>query len=563
MRVLSVAGIYALLTIGYSFIFGMAGALSLAQGTFMGVGAYVSGILATRFAIPFDAALPVSVLAPVLLALLVAAPVLRLHSHSFALATLLIGQIALLVATQWQSVTGGANGIGGVPPLSLLGASLSSRSSNLLVVWLCVAAGAGFAWQFGRGRLSDAYALLRTNPTAASSIGIDIGKLRFVAFLWSAAYAGLAGSLYVHTIGVLSPDVLGFPVMITCLTIAVLGSRTSVTGLIVAAVFITELPEWVRPLRDDYMLAFGVILLFVVVAVPEGLADAAKRLLRRLLPIPRSANPTPAPLPICRANTDGTLLVVTGLGHSFGGVRALDDISLALQTGEILGVIGPNGAGKTTLLNAITGIFPPDTGAVAFDNRVITTYAPDRIARLGITRTFQTASLVGHLTALDNVAVARGGRLQVRRECFADPAKRRHARAEAMALLADLGASAAAGQLASTLPPGLARLVELARALACEPRLLLLDEPASGLNAIEQAGLAKRLRHIADTGIALLVIEHNMPFLAPLVDRMICLDHGRLIAAGTPEAVQNDKLVIEAYLGAPMPATDISTKHLT
>jgi branched-chain amino acid transport system permease protein len=564
MRVLALAGIYALLAIGYRFIFGLAGALSLAQGTFMGIGAYVSGILATRFDIPFDAALPLSIGVPVLLALLVAIPVLRLQTHYFALATLLIGQIAALAATQWQSVTGGANGIGGVPPLALLGWPITGRLPTLLTIWALVALGAAFAWQVARGRLGDAFAVLRSQPAAARAIGLDTGLLRLTAFLLSAAYAGLAGSLYGHAIGVLSPDVLGFPVMVTCLTIAVVGSRLRVAGAIAGAVLIIELPEWVRFLRDDYLLAFGCILLLVVVAVPGGLTEAAERLLGRLWvappeALPMGGYPHPGPLPKWegegRRGTGGEVLFeVAGLGRSFGGVRALEDVSLDLRAGEVLGLIGPNGSGKTTLLNAVTGIFPPDAGRIRLGGRDIAGHAPHRIARLGVARSFQTAALVPSLSALDNVAVACGAaRLGLWRALCAGPRDRDRAaaRARAMALLDRMGAAPDAATLGAALPPGVARRVEIARALATEPRLLLLDEPAAGLNETEQADLAVRLRRIADAGIALLVIEHNMPFLAPLVDRMICLDHGRLIAAGTPQAVQADPLVIEAYLGTP------------
>ena len=552
MRVLTVAGIYALLAIGYGFIFGLAGALSLAQGTFMGIGAYVSGILAARYRIPFDAALPLSIGVPVVLALVVAIPVLRLQTHYFALATLLIGQVALLVATQWQSVTGGANGIGEVPPLSLFGYSLAGRLPTLVFVWTLVAMGASYAWQVARGRLGIAYTVSRTHPAAARAIGIDTAALRLTAFLLSAAYAGLAGSMYVHVIGVLSPDVLGFPVMVTCLTIAVVGSRLRVAGAIAGAVLIIELPEWVRFLRDDYMLAFGCVLLLVVVALPGGLTEAAERLLGRVWVSP----PAPLPLPIRFTRslppTDGVLLQVEGLRRSFGGVRALADVSFQLHAGEVLGLIGPNGSGKTTLLNAVTGIFPPDGGQVRVGGRDIAGWAPHRIARLGIARTFQTGALVASLTVLDNVAVARGAaRLGLRRALVAGPSVTATARGEAMALLEQLGAADQASTLAGALPPGTARRVEIARALATGPQVLLLDEPAAGLNETEQADLAARLRGIASDGVAVLVIEHNMPFLAPLVDRMVCLDHGRVIAVGSPQAVRADPRVIEAYLGTP------------
>ena len=548
MHVLTVAGIFALLAIGYRFIFGLAGALSLAQGTFMGIGAYVSGVLATRYGIPFDAALPLSVGVPVVLALIVAVPVLRLQTHYFALATLLIGQIALLVATQWQSVSGGANGIGGIPPISLFGTVVTGRFATLCFVWGLVALGAVLAWQIGRGRLGDAYTVSRSHPAAARAIGIDTGALRLTAFLLSAGYAGLAGSLYVHEVGVLSPDVLGFPIMVTCLTIAVVGSRMRVAGAIAGAVLIVELPEWVRFLRDDYMLAFGCVLLLVVVTIPGGLIEAAEHLLARVWVAP--PKPLPAPILIRLAAAEGTLLEVTGLRRSFGGVRALDDVSLDIQAGEVLGLIGPNGSGKTTLLNAVTGIFPPDTGQIRFAGNDIAGRAPHRIARLGLARTFQTGALAAGLSALDNIAVARhAAGIGLRRALFAGSRDAARARGEAMALLERLGAADHAEVLAGALPPGVARRVEIARALATGPSLLLLDEPAAGLNETEQADLAHRLREIAAEGVALLVIEHNMPFLIPLVDRMICLDHGRLIAAGTPQAVQADPGVIEAYLG--------------
>ncbi len=579
LRVLSVAGIYALLALGYGFIFGQAGALSLAQGTFMGVGAYVSGILAVRYGIAFDAALPASVGLPVALALLVAIPVLRLQTHYFALATLLIGQIILLVATQWESVTGGANGLGGVPPPSVLGRVIEGRLPGLLLVWALVAAGGLLAWQITRGRLGDAFAVLRTHPVMARAVGIDTGLLRLTAFLLSAAYAGLAGSLYVHAIGVLSPDILGFPVMVTCLTIAVLGSRLRIAGAIAGAVLIVELPEWARFLRDDYLLAFGCILLLMIVVLPGGLTEAMERLLGRLwvappappplpvapppsvtpsVPVEQSrpvARPLPATQPPSRSPASGSIfLEVAGLSVRFGGVRALDGVSIRIRTGEVLGLIGPNGSGKTTLVNAITGIYPPDAGRIVLAGHDIARQKPHAIARLGIARTFQTAALVPEMSALDNVAVARGA-AEVglgRALCVGlRDSGRRHARVEAMALLERMGAARHAAAPARTLPPGIARLVEIARALATDPRLLLLDEPAAGLNETEQAALARRLRSVADGGVALLVIEHNMRFLVSLADRMACLDYGKLIAAGSAAEVQADPRVIEAYLGAP------------
>jgi ABC-type branched-subunit amino acid transport system ATPase component len=243
------------------------------------------------------------------------------------------------------------------------------------------------------------------------------------------------------------------------------------------------------------------------------------------------------------------------VSKSFGGVRALDDVSLDVARGGILGLIGPNGSGKTTLVNVLTGLYVADQGQVQLDGRELLGARPFEIARLGVARSFQNVNLVDDLTALDNVAVARAAAegIGLRRALATpagDPAFAR-ARRQAMFLLESLGVGAAAMQPSGALPYGIKRRVEIARALALQPELLLLDEPAAGLNETEQADLATRLRALASGGCTLLVIEHNMPFLMPLADRIVCLDHGQVIAEGTPAEIRAHPRVIEAYLGRP------------
>ena len=544
LRVLTVAGVYALAVTGYQMIFGNAGALSLAQGTFYGIGAYVTGILGSRWGLGFEVTFPLSVLAPTLLALVVAAPVLRLESHYFALATLGIGQVVLLAAVEWQGLTGGSNGIAGVPGIELFGWRPGRGLGLALFVWTLAALGAVAAWRIGRGLRGLAFPLMRDTPAAARTLGIDIDRLRLECFALGAAYAGAAGALAAHIQRVVSPEVLEFPVMVTILTMAVIGGLGSVAGALAGAVLLTQLPEWFRGLEGGYLLLYGVALLATVVAAPWGLVGLAERLRARWLPEPPRPLPSAlAPEPRPAAPFRGPALYVEGFSKSFGGVRAVDGVGLTVDPGEILGVIGPNGSGKTTLINLVTGLEKPDAGRLYVRGVELTGRAPHAIARAGVARTFQTASLPPGTEALGAVAAAR---ITLDRDV-------REAEAHAMHFLERAGAADLARQPCATLPPGLRRRVELARALARQPAVLLLDEPAAGLTEAEQAELAGTLRAAADAGAAVLIVEHNMPFLLPLADRITCLDEGRVIAEGTPDAIRRDRRVRAAYLGSPGP----------
>jgi len=554
-HVLTVAGVYALLVIGYQFIFGHAGALSLAQGCFFGIGAYVSAILATRFGWSFALSFPLALAAPAALAALVALPVLRLESHYLALATLGIAQVTLLAATNWQALTGGANGISGVPPIALFGLGERGGAPLMLLIWLAAAAGGLLAWQIARGLYGRMLHLTRENAAAAAALGIDASALRFASFLLSALYAGAAGALYAHAIGVISPGVLAFPVMVACLAMAVIGGATRVSGAILGAVLLVGLPESLRVFEKFYLIAYGAALLVVTTVAPAGLIGALEELRQRLFPEPAPLPPAPrlAPLRAAARSEARPLLEATGLGIAFGGVRALEDLSFEVRPGELLGLIGPNGSGKTTLVNLLSGFERRHAGRIRFAGEDITELASFRRARRGLARTFQSVSVVAAMTALDNVALGRvslaGTGLASALSSGREDAHLVRAREHAMALLDSLGVAALAARPCGELSHGTARRVEIARALALEPRLLILDEPAAGLTEEESADLARRLRALAAGGLSLLVIEHNMPWLMPLAERVICLDEGRIIAEGTSAQVRASARVIEAYLG--------------
>jgi branched-chain amino acid transport system permease protein len=557
LRVLSVAGIYALVVLGYQFIFGHAGALALTQGAFFGLGAYTTAILGSRLLWTFGATFPLSIALPVALAALIALPVLRLESHYFALATLGIAQVLLLVAITWEGLTGGPNGLTGVPPVVLFGVIVPRTGwPMLLVVWGLVGLGAALAWQLTRGLYACAWHLMRDNPLAAQAVGLDVGRLRLTALLLGAGYAGAAGALSVHSLRVVSTEVLEFPVMVACLTMAVVGGRTRIAGALVGAVLLVHLPEWLRGLDRYYLIAYGALLLGTIVAAPFGLIGALERLRARRWPEPAPPPPAPATLvrrPPRAPAAGAPLLEVRDVALRFGGVEALRGVDLAVGVGEIVGLIGPNGSGKTTLVNVVTGVYRADRGAVRLAGLPLAGAPVHAIARAGVARSFQSLALVDDMTALDAVAVARWGKAgagvaTALAAPWRDPASAR-ARAEAMALLDELGIAAAAMRSCGGLAHGIKRRLEIARALALEPALLLLDEPAAGLDAAAQRDLAAHLRRLADGGLSLLVIEHDMGFLMPLATRMVCLDHGQVIAQGAPDAVRADAKVIEAYLG--------------
>ncbi|WP_420404391.1 ABC transporter permease subunit [Nisaea sp.] len=517
--VLTRAGIYAIAAIGYQLVFGRLGALSLAQGCFFGLGAYAAGLGALDLGLGFPFTLLAGMALPVLLAVLIAIPVLRLASHYFALATLGIAQLALLAATNWTEVTGGANGLYGVPPASFDGLQVGFGLPLTLLVWSCVLVALWVSHRLTAGRRGLAVETLRAAPSAAAALGIDGAAIRFRFFLASAAFGGFAGALQAHAVGVVSPDVLSFHVLVLLLAMTVIGGRDSPLGAVLGALLLVHLPEWFRDFADYYLVAYGAALLAAIIFLPRGLSgllpDAPKR---------RSASQAAPPCPRREAQ-----LTVEQVTKHFGGVAALDNVSLAVAPGEIVGLIGPNGSGKTTLVNLITGMEKPDAGRIRFGTADLTALAPERIARAGIARTFQHPQIAPGLTLRET--------LEAVGPC--DPET----------LLARVGLAERADGLAGNLPPAAQKRLEIGRALATGATLLALDEPAAGMNDVERADLARLLKALSAEGHTILLIDHAMDFLLPLADRVVCLSAGRVVAEGTPEEVSRDPSAVRAYFG--------------
>jgi len=559
LRLFTLAGVFAVLTIGYQFIFGYVGELSLSQGAFFGFSAYVTGILSVKAGLGFLATFLATIAGSVLLAALVSIPVLRLASHYFALATLGIGQVLLLLAIDWQSVTGGAIGLSGVPLPRLLGLQINRGWPLLIFVWSFVLLASAVAYQTKRGLYGLACHMVRQNVIAARSLAIDPGALRFAMFLLSAAMAGVAGALYAHTIRIVSPEGLDFKVMISCLTMAVIGGRTHVWGAIAGALLVVHLPEWLRGFEQSYVIITSGILIVILIVAPDGLAGLFDRFLPAAVPGKTSA--VFAPEALRRAGpaegllmpSETPILAVRGLTKTFGGVHALNGVSFSLMRGSITAVIGPNGSGKTTLVNCITGIYRAEAGEIVLGGNGLVGSDSHEIAALGVSRTFQNLRLVEDMSVLDNVAVARfrAERATLGKAILTGRRDRmlERARSHALHVLGQLGLGELASAKCGSLAHGTKRLVEIARAICLDPMVLLLDEPAAGLNESEQTELAGHLEALAARGLTLLIIEHNMEFLRSLATHMVCLDYGELIASGRPNAIYQDERVIEAYVG--------------
>ncbi|PSM15827.1 branched-chain amino acid ABC transporter ATP-binding protein/permease [Nitratireductor sp. StC3] len=555
IRILTLSGVFAILVLGYQFIFGHAGALSLAQGALFGLGAYATGILGAQYELGFAFTFPISIAVSMIVAAIVAIPVLRLETHYFALATLGISQICLMVAVNWIDLTGGSNGIASIPSIVVFGFAVPRGIGLLSFIWLAVILFGVISWRLMNGIYGRAFEVARANDAVASAIGLNTSRLRFTAFLLSALYAGAAGAFYAHTIRVVSPDAMELPFMVTCMTMAVVGGRYRVAGAILGALLLIHLPEWFRFLERYNMIAYGLVLLFMVVLAPSGIVGLLEKAVARLRPPQPDLLPSPIQLPATEAASASPgqpVLAVENLSLSFGGVKAVNDVSFTIQAGEIVGLIGPNGSGKTTLINLISGFYKPATGSIRHNGMSLARLQAFRIAQLGIARTFQNLNLIDEMNAIENVAVARGAKRKLAdlgSALLGRAAETAMARQEAMGCLVRLGVGELANTKCGDLAYGVRRKVEIARALALEPSLLLLDEPAAGLNPREQDELRERVRSLAAEGVTILVVEHNMRFLRPLADRMICLDQGSILASGLPEAVCSHPKVVEAYLG--------------
>lgn len=545
--VLANVAMLAIVGIGLNVLIGLTGQMSFGHVGFYAIGAYTVAILTTKAGLSFWLAWPIAALIGGATGALLALPALRVKGPYLAMITIAFAFIVEHSIVEASGLTGGQNGIMGITAPALGPLAQGERAMALLAVLTAGLALLGYTW-LSRGTWGAAMRAVRDTETAAESIGLNPLALKTVAFAVSALCAAAAGALFAPLSGFVTPHTFNFLQSILFVLVVVLGGAGSVAGPLVGALIVGLLPELLSGLEEYRLLFFGGLLLVVLWVAPDGLAGAWLRLKQRLWP---AAAALAAPLPEAAATLvprQRQALAAQGLTMLFGGVRAVGDLHFAAAAGAVTSLIGPNGAGKTTALNMLSGFYAPTAGNFALGAQALAGRSALHIARAGIARTYQTSQLFGSLSVQDNVVLAmHRGRLGplLGAALLTAPALRQRAGQ----LLSYCGYTGLATALAADLPHVDRRLVEIARALAADPDALLLDEPAAGLSREDKSRLAALLRRIADAGVAVLLVEHDMTLVMGISDQVVVLDAGERIAMGRPAAVQADPAVQAAYLG--------------
>ena len=549
--IVMMVGINIILTASLNLTTGYLGQLALGHAGFMSVGAYGAALFTLYSGLPsgisFPVALVIGGIVAALFGIAIGIPALRLKGDYLAIITLGFGEIIRVLITNVE-FTGGAKGLRGIP-----------RITNFAYVYIVVIITLVVLFTLLRSRQGRAIISIREDEVAAEASGINTTYYKLLAFTISAFFAGVAGGLYAHYLSVLDPTNFDFNYSIEILVMVVLGGMGSLTGSVIAAIVLTILPEALRDFASARMLIYSVLLIIMMIFRPSGLMGTREFSLWGLITQIKSR--------VFKSGAQGgseqaeaaepprDMLEVKDLGIQFGGLKALQGLSFTMNPGEIVGLIGPNGAGKTTVFNLLTAVYQPTTGSIMLEQKSLLGKNTHQITEMGIARTFQNIRLYKELSVIDNVKIGFHDQMNysttnaVTRSRFYWKEEALIER-QAMELLAVFDLQHLANAKASNLPYGAQRKLEIARALASKPRLLLLDEPAAGMNPTETAELMNTIRLIRDRfQVAILLIEHDMSLVMGICERIIVLDYGQVIAHGTPEEVRNDPKVIGAYLG--------------